>query len=144
MKRAALAVVLATLVATPAYAAPQSETAVWAFCASDHQTGRERLLTRRVARLCAYNFAAAANDLLDVNRTVYTFMVPPSNCLRVNRVTVACHFAAYLAGSGKTFRGRLRVHLQRDGLLGFLLPADYDEYEIPSEAPLLVSAEPAS
>jgi hypothetical protein len=145
VKRIALALAVAALATTPAQAAPRSEMAVRSFCNTNHQQGPRRVLTRRLARLCAYNFAASSASLLDVDQTVYTFMVPPSNCLRVNRVTVACHFAAYLARSGRTFRGRLRVQLQRDGLLGFLLPADYDEYEIPSEASVLVvSGEPSS
>jgi hypothetical protein len=74
-------------------------------------------------------------DLLDVDRTVTAHMVRPGLCHRVSARTVECSFWAYLVASHKLASGKLRVHLQRDGLLGFLLPWDPARYAVPLGQP---------
>jgi hypothetical protein len=78
-------------------------------------------LSKRHARHEALAFTAPFVDLLDVDQTVTTEMVPARKCRRVSARTVACSFVARFP-DGSTLHGAVRVHLQRDGLLGFLLP----------------------
>lgn len=86
-------------------------------------------LSKREARAEAFRFTAPFVDLLDVNRTIETRMVPPRKCRRVSRRTVQCRFYGY-GGPGDITRGSVRVHLQDDGLLGFLL-------DMPTPLPVL-------
>lgn len=80
-------------------------------------------LTKREARKEGLRFAAPFVDLLDIDRGVKTKMVPPRKCKRVSPRTVTCGFSARLA-DGRAPKGTLRIHRQRDGLLGFLFPWD--------------------
>jgi hypothetical protein len=79
-------------------------------------------LTKRTARAEGLRFVAPFMDMLDVDRTVTARMVPPRECQRVSARTVTCRFTVYLEADARTVTGTLRVHRQRDGLLGFLLP----------------------
>lgn len=92
-------------------------------------------LTKETARSQGYKFTAPFVDLLDVNRTVETHMVRPGLCHRVSARTVECYFWAYLVATHKLVGGNLRIHRQRDGLLGFLLPFDPWDYTVPVSTP---------
>jgi hypothetical protein len=50
-------------------------------------------------------------------------MVPPRECRRISHVTVRCRFTARLY-TGRVVRSYVRVHRQRDGLLGFYTTLD--------------------
>jgi hypothetical protein len=117
MKPATLAVIIGLLLA----AAPAQ--------AQSHHISKQH------ARSAGYRFLAPVVDLLDVNRTVDTHMARPGLCHRVSARTVDCHFWAYLVASHTLASGKLRVHLQRDGLLGFLLPWDPARYAVPLGEP---------
>jgi hypothetical protein len=78
-------------------------------------------LLKREARHEALQFVAPFVDLLDVDRTIPTWMVQPRKCRRDDRRTVTCRFTAYLPAERRAVRGSVRIHLQRDGLLGFLI-----------------------
>jgi hypothetical protein len=71
--------------------------------------------------VAAYRFVAPFVDLLDVNATVRPRMVRAALCHRVDGRTVQCSFSAHIRTNGKTMHSIVRVHRQRDGLLGFLL-----------------------
>jgi hypothetical protein len=81
-------------------------------------------LSKREARREALRFVQPFVDLLDLERTVTTRMVPPHECRRRSRYTVSCRFTAHLEAENRSVGGSVRVHRQRDGLLGFRLPWD--------------------
>jgi hypothetical protein len=80
-------------------------------------------LTKRHAQSTGLRFVAPFVDLLDVDRTVPTRIVPPRECRRISHVTVRCRFTARLY-TGRVVRSFVRVHRQRDGLLGFYTTLD--------------------
>jgi hypothetical protein len=88
-------------------------------------------VTRRAGRAQAVALVSPFVDLMDVHRTVRPVMAPARECLQVNRSTVACRFAVVLGG--RTVRGRVVVHRQRDGLLGFRVTPDLTRFWVPSE-----------
>lgn len=79
-------------------------------------------LSKRHARAQALGFIAPFVDLLDINRTIPTRMVPPRECRRISHVTIRCRFTAVV--DGRRVRSWVRVHRQRDGLLGFYTTLD--------------------
>lgn len=80
-------------------------------------------LSKNQARTHGLRFVRPFVDLLDLDRHVATRMDPPRKCMRLSRFTVTCRFTAELA-DGRAIRSRVRVHRQRDGLLGFWMPLD--------------------
>jgi hypothetical protein len=80
-------------------------------------------LTKRDAHRHGLRFVAPFVDMLDLERTVTVRMVRPRDCKRLTRATVKCRFHARLA-DGRTVRSHVRVHRQRDGLIGFRMPLD--------------------
>lgn len=82
-------------------------------------------LSKRTARAQGLRFVTPYVDMLDLERTVATRMVPARECSRVSPRTVTCRFSAWLEAEQRTVTGWVRVHRQRDGLLGFLLPDDF-------------------
>lgn len=107
-------------------------------CASPAEARQYTHLSKPHARAAGYKFVAPFVDLLDIQRTVQTHMVRPGLCHRVSARTISCYFWAYLVGTHELVDGSLRVHLQRDGLLGFLIPFDPWDHVVPP------SGEPAS
>jgi hypothetical protein len=81
-------------------------------------------LSKREARAEGLRFVAPFVDMLDLDRTVATRMVPPRRCRRVSAQTVTCRFASSRLVDGRVVRSWVRVHRQRDGLLGFRTPLD--------------------
>lgn len=77
-------------------------------------------LYKRQARAEALRFTAPFVDMTDIYSTVTTRMAPPRKCHRVSAQTVVCRFGGY-RDAYRVLSGSVRVHLQRDGLLGFLL-----------------------
>jgi hypothetical protein len=63
-------------------------------------------------------------DLPEAASRVTVHVVAPSKCHRRNRSTVLCWLSVHLASVPETRTGFMRVHLQRNGQLGYLLPWD--------------------
>lgn len=101
-------------------------------------------LTKRQAYAAGLKFVDPVVDMLDVTKpSIATHMDHPSSCERVNRRTVDCYFWAYLEAEQRTVSGNLRMHRQRDGLIGILLP--WDPWKVMVQSPpTLVLGEPAS
>lgn len=84
-------------------------------------------LTKSTAHHEALRMANLWVPMVDVNYYVKPHMVRAGLCHRVSPRTVTCRFHAYLQ-DGRKIGGAMRVHRQRDGLLGVLLPFDPARY----------------
>jgi hypothetical protein len=100
-------------------------------------------LTKRQAHAAGLKFVEPFVDMLDVTKpSIATYMDPPSMCERISRRTVGCYFWAYLEAERRIVSGNLRIHRQRDGLIGILLPWDPRKVMVRT-SPTLVLGEPS-
>lgn len=107
MKRVLLLATALLALATPAQA---GATSPW--------------LSKRDARENGFAYADSFADMLDPYATVHAKMVPPRKCHRLDRVTVTCRYHVDLISEKRTVSSHVRVHLQKDGFFGILMPLD--------------------
>lgn len=114
LRTLATTILLLAVLAVPAQATPR-----WA------QDGG--WLPRRDAQAQATQFIGQIGPLLDTpgaSERVTEHVAAPSECHRRNHATVLCWFSVHLASRPIALRGFMRLHLQRNGLIGCKLPWD--------------------
>lgn len=81
------------------------------------------LLTKRRAQHETVYFANITAGL-DPAPGVTVHVVAPSKCHRRDHATVLCWFSVHLVSEPRSVNGFMRIHRQRDGLIGYKLPWD--------------------
>lgn len=94
-----------------------------AVCSALIMPAHPQFLSKRCAQRDTVHYAGLVAPLLDTAPTDPKLTVsPPRRCHRRDNTTVLCWFSVRLVSEPRTVTGFMRVHLQRDGVLGYQIP----------------------